>query len=226
MLAWAGDPSEHVRRLASEGCRPRLPWGMGLPQYKRDPTPILPILERLRADPSDYVRRSVANNLNDISKDHPDQVLAIAGRWLGEHAATEPLVKHACRSLLKRGDQRALALFGQHDVVPVRASLRLTSARVVIGDRLGFVTELRCDASTAVRIEYRIDYVNRSGGVSQRTFKIGERQLQAGRPLRIERTQRFTDFSTRKHYPGAHRIAIVVNGVERARRRFMVAVSE
>ncbi|HZG55623.1 DNA alkylation repair protein, partial [Paenibacillus sp.] len=83
MLAWAEDESEHVRRLASEGSRPRLPWAMALPAFKRDPTPTLPILERLKADPSEYVRRSVANHLNDISKDHPRLALDVARRWKG-----------------------------------------------------------------------------------------------------------------------------------------------
>ena len=225
MLAWAHDSSEHVRRLASEGCRPRLPWAMALPRFKADPAPILPILERLQADPSEYVRRSVANNLNDISKDHPDLVLDIARRWLGTRAETDQLVKHACRTLLKRGDQRALALFGHHDAQPVSATLRLASSTVAIGGTLDFDIVVRADAATPVRLEYRIDYVTGSGKVSSKTFKIGERELQANTPMQIARHQRFTDFTTRKHHPGSHRIAIVINGVERAARRFRVAAA-
>ena len=225
MRAWADDDNEHVRRLASEGCRPRLPWGIALQRFKVDPTPILPILERLRADPSDYVRRSVANNLNDICKDHPDLIIELATRWLGVSDATDQLVKHACRTLLKRGDQRVLRLFGQHDDVPVTVKLTLPAKTVVIGQRLAFVCVVRADADTSARIEYVIDFVTKTGGVSRKVFKIGDRQLSAGVPLRLERKHRFTDFTTRKHYAGTHRIGIVVNGVQRARRQFAVAPS-
>jgi 3-methyladenine DNA glycosylase AlkC len=226
LRAWANLGNEHVRRLASEGCRPRLPWGIALKRFIEDPTPILPILERLRADPSEYVRRSVANNLNDIVKDHPDLVLDTARRWLGESPLTDQLVKHACRTLLKRGDQHALKLFGQHDVVPVKAQLTLAANTVSIGKNLGFFIVLRSAAATGARVEYAVDFVNKNGGTSRKVFKIGDRQLLPNTPLRIERQQRFTDFTTRKHYPGNHRIAILVNGVERAQKKFVVAASK
>jgi 3-methyladenine DNA glycosylase AlkC len=226
MRAWASLGNEHVRRLASEGCRPRLPWGRALERFIEDPTPILPILERLRADPSEYVRRSVANNLNDIGKDHPDLVLDTARRWLGESEATDQLVKHGCRTLLKRGDQRALKLFGQHDAVPVKAQLTLAAKTVSIGKSLGFAVVLRSAAATHARIEYAIDFVKKSGATSRKVFKIGDRKLVPKAPLRIERRHRFTDFTTRKHYPGAHRIAVLVNGVERARKKVAVTASE
>ena len=226
MEAWAEDRNEHVRRLASEGCRPRLPWGIALPRFKVDPTPILPILERLRADPSDYVRRSVANNLNDISKDHPGLIRELATRWIGESATTDALVKHACRTLLKRGDQRALRLFGQHDAVPVTVKLTLASRTVAIGQRLAFDCVVRADADASVRIEYTIDFVTKTGGVSRKVFKIGDRQLSAGAPLRLVRRHRFTDFTTRKHYCGTHRIGLVVNGVQRAQVTFRVVAPE
>jgi 3-methyladenine DNA glycosylase AlkC len=226
MLAWANLGNEHVRRLASEGCRPRLPWGIALKRFIEDPTPILPILERLRADPSEYVRRSVANNLNDIVKDHPDLVLETAQRWLGQSPLTDQLVKHACRTLLKRGDQRALKLFGQHDAVPVKAQVTLAAKSVAIGKTLGFAVVLRSAEPTGARIEYVVDFVKKSGGTSRKVFKIGDRQLAPKTPLRIERQHRFTDFTTRKHYPGAHRIAILVNGVERAHKKFVVAPSK
>lgn len=223
MRSWADDENEHVRRLASEGCRPRLPWGIGLAQFKRDPSPILPILEHLRADPSDYVRRSVANNLNDIVKDHPDLVLDIAQRWLGTSPETDRLVKHACRTLLKRGDQRALKLFGHHDCVDVKVtSFSVSPKSVAIGTSLSFGFVLRAQSRTPARIEYAIDFVNSKGGTSRKVFKVGEKSLVANEPLRIDRTHRFADFTTRTHYPGRHRIAVRVNGVERAAKTFAV----
>ena len=109
---WAEDKNEKVRRFASEGCRSRLPWAMALPKFKKDPSLIIPILEKLKNDDSEFVRRSVANNLNDISKDHPDLVLDISEKWYGKSEKTDRLIKHACRSMLKAGNKRALLLFG------------------------------------------------------------------------------------------------------------------
>ncbi|MDQ6983540.1 MAG: DNA alkylation repair protein, partial [Ghiorsea sp.] len=112
MKHWASHENEHVRRLATEGCRPRLPWAMQLPIFIKDPTPVLDVLDTLQHDSSLYVRRSVANNLNDIAKDHPQIVLNIAKAWLGKNKDTDWLIKHACRTLLKQGNTEALALFG------------------------------------------------------------------------------------------------------------------
>ncbi len=218
---WAAHPNEHVRRLASEGSRPRLPWAMALPQYKRDPRPLLPILETLRDDPSEYVRRSVANHLNDIAKDNPDLVLDIATRWLGASPATDRLVRHACRTLLKRGDQRALKLFGHHDAVEVKVTgLKLDASSVPIGADLGFSFRVSAAEPTSARIEYAVDFVKSDGRTRRKVFQIGTRALAPGKPLTIERAHRVRDFSTRKHYPGKHRIAVLVNGVERAVKPF------
>jgi 3-methyladenine DNA glycosylase AlkC len=217
MSRWAAHPNEHVRRLASEGSRPRLPWAMALPPFKRDPRPLLPILEALRADPSEYVRRSVANNLNDIAKDHPDVVLAIAQRWQGTSAETDRLVRHACRTLLKRGDQRALRLFGHHDVVAVTVTaLKLGAREIPIGSDLTFSFLVGAASDTSARIEYAIDFVKKDARASRKVFQIGVKSLAAASPLSIARKHRFRDFTTRKHYPGVHRIAVLVNGVERA----------
>jgi 3-methyladenine DNA glycosylase AlkC len=221
MLDWAGHRNEHVRRLASEGSRPRLPWGMRLPALIADPAPLVPILQRLRADPSEMVRRSVANNLNDIAKDHPAFVLALARRWHGESVATDALLKHACRTLLKRGDAGVLRLFGHHDDAQVRVSgFRFDAARLPIGGTLAFSfnVALRQAQTAKLRLEYAVDFVKARGGISRKVFKIGERTFEPGQRLCIERRHRFTDFTTRRHTPGPHRIAIIVNGVERAAR--------
>jgi 3-methyladenine DNA glycosylase AlkC len=223
MRDWAFDENEHVRRLASEGCRPRLPWGIGLARLKADPTPILPILDALRTDPSEYVRRSVANNLNDIAKDHPDVVLDIAGQWLGGSAETDKLVKHACRTLLKRGDQRALRLFGQQHTGAVRASsLKLENASVPIGGTLAFSFDLGAQEDAHVRIEYGIEFLTKTGGRSKKVFKVADKQMKARERLHFARRHRFTDFTTRTHYPGQHALTVFVNGVALAQRRFVV----
>ena len=223
MRAWARHPDEHVRRLASEGSRPRLPWAMALTAFQRDPAPTLPILEALRDDPSAYVRRSVANHLNDISKDHPEQVLAIAKRWLGTSARTDALVRHGLRTLLRRGEPRALALLGHHEAAGVRVSgLRLAGARLRIGEdqSFRFVVRLSGDEPAALRLEYAVDFVKAAGHTTRKVFWIGRRTVAPGTSIEIERRHRFRDFSTRRHHAGRHRIAILVNGVERAARTF------
>lgn len=215
MLEWSRHPSALVRRLSSEGIRPRLPWGMGVPALKKDPSPILPILENLKNDPAETVRRSVANNLNDISKDHPDLVLGIAAEWLGQSPETDWIVRHACRGLLKKGNAKALAHFGfQNDVEGIEIRDFQHDAIVRIGERLDFSFEVVNTTSDKVplRLEYGIDYQTVSGKTSVKVFKIKEKSLDAGQSDRISKYQRFQDFTTRKHFSGAHILRIIVNG--------------
>lgn len=215
MLAWSKHPSPAVRRLSSEGFRPRLPWGMGVPALKRDPSPILPVLENLRADPAETVRRSVANNLNDISKDHPELVLDIAGRWLGQHPDTDWIVRHACRGLLKKGNAAALAHFGFEQTTEGIALENFAfDPDVRIGGVLHFSFALQNNApvAQAIRLEYGIDYLTGTGKTSSKVFKIKEINLAPAQREDIGRHQRFQDFTTRKHYPGRHRLCIRVNG--------------
>jgi 3-methyladenine DNA glycosylase AlkC len=215
MRRWTSHDSEHVRRLASEGCRPRLPWAMALPEFKRDPSPVLPILEALKADPSDYVRRSVANNLNDIAKDHPESVLDVARRWLGKNKSTDSLVKHACRTLLKRGDMRALELFGYRRTAGLKVTgLRLSAANLRIGEdlRFRFVVVHRERGPVALRLEYAVEFVKASGRTTRKVFKIGEGLFTPNEPRQFERKHRFRDFTTRKHHPGKHHLTILING--------------
>ncbi|HZG78063.1 MAG TPA: DNA alkylation repair protein [Paenibacillus sp.] len=218
MLEWTESEDEHVRRLASEGCRPRLPWGMALAAFKRDPTPILPILERLKRDPSEYVRRSVANNLNDISKDHPGLALELASRWLGEHPHTDWIAKHACRSLLKKCVPEALALFGVGDSGGVSVE-RFAAERGVVEEggalEASFVLRVASEEPRKLRVEYAIDYVKANGSTSRKLFKLSEREFAPGATA-FRFRQSFRDMTTRKHYPGTHGAAIVVNGSELA----------
>lgn len=215
MIAWSGHESAMVRRLASEGFRPRLPWGMGVPALKRDPSPVLPVLENLKADPSETVRRSVANNLNDISKDHPELALSIARRWYGERPETDRLVRHALRGLLKKGHAAALAHFG-FEQEPEGISVERLSApdAVLLGGSMTFSFTVKNTAPEPrqIRLEYGIDFLTGTGKTSVKVFKIKELTLAPGQSEALERRQRFTDFTTRKHYAGRHRLRILVNG--------------
>jgi len=213
-----------VRRLSSEGCRPRLPWAMGLPDFKKDPSPILPILENLKADPSEYVRRSVANNLNDIGKDHPEIALQIARAWKGKSPETDWIIKHGCRTLLKRGHETALNLNGFDPKAKASVKEVTHSAKVAIGDRLdfGFTFLSQEKKSTRFRLEYAVDYQTRSGKVSRKIFKLTENTFEPFEPIQILRKQSFKDLTTRKHFKGRHYLRIFANGRELAGSEFFV----
>jgi hypothetical protein len=225
MLEWSKHASPFVRRLASEGFRPRLPWGMGVPALKRDPSPILPVLEQLKQDPAETVRRSVANNLNDIAKDHPALVLDILKRWQGLGPETDWILRHASRGLLKKGHSEVLAHFGfEQGVAHVEIKdLNFTPA-VTIGETFAFDFKVHnaSAASVNIRLEYAIDYLTTSGKTSHKVFKIKEMRLVGRQTEDVSRKQRFTDFTTRKHFPGTHKLEILVNGKVLAAGNFQV----
>ena len=225
MLTWSKHPNANVRRLSSEGCRPRLPWAMGLPDFKKDPSLILPILENLKADPSEYVRRSVANNLNDIAKDHPELVLSIAKKWLGKNEMTDAIIRHACRTLLKKGHEHALNLHGfDPKSKSTIKTLSLAGKKVKIGDYLNFgfdfVNKEKKPAN--FRLEYAIDYLTSTGKKSRKIFRIAENKFHPGKTITIQRKQSFKNFTTRKHYKGKHLLTILANGKKLAATEFTV----
>lgn len=215
MARWTADGDEHVRRLASEGCRPRLPWSFRLDALVADPTPAAEILRALRADDALYVRRSVANHLNDITKDHADWVFAHVADWDLDDARSAWIVKHALRSRIKQGDARALKLIGASDGARAAVEqLAIAPARLAIGGAIEIALELRSSADVAQRlvVDYAVHYVKKNGRASPKVFKLKTVELAAGAstPIRIQRALR--DFTTRTHYPGTHRVEILVNG--------------
>ncbi len=215
MTQWAQSPDEHVRRLASEGSRPRLPWSFKLADIIADPGRIAPILGTLKTDPSLYVRRSVANSLNDITKDSPEHALALAESWPQDHAHTRWIVRHALRSLIKKGDPRALKLIGIADRADVVVEdLRVTPDKVRIGGRvsIGFVLRSTVPDDQTLVVDYVVHYVKKSGAASGKVFKLKTVSLPGGARVAVAKTQALTDFTTRTHYAGVHRIEIQVNG--------------
>ena len=223
MLIWSKHKDAAVRRLSSEGCRPRLPWSIGLPDFKADPSPILPILENLKSDPSEYVRRSVANNLNDIAKDHPEIVVDIAQKWRGISPETDWIVRHGCRTLLKRGHTRVLDIHGFNSNAQAQIKSFKASQNVPVGQSLSFSFTFfnKEKKSTSFRLEYAIDYLTRSGKTSRKIFKLTE-SLVAAEGIYIQRTKSFKDCTTRKHFQGRHCLRIFANGKELARKEFFV----
>ncbi|MBH5318687.1 DNA alkylation repair protein [Paenibacillus sp. GSMTC-2017] len=231
LLKWADDPNEHVRRLSSEGSRPRLPWGQSLPMFKIDPSPMLPLLTKLKQDPSLYVRKSVANHLNDIVKDHPDLVIELAEQWKGSHPLTDWIVRHACRTLIKRADRRVMSLFGytsqggdeEANQLVTEASLSLSQDRVEIGGEIQLRYRIKLAGKPIsndrmkLRIEYGIDFMKSGGKTSLKRFLLSDREYSFGEIAEGLRTHRFANLTTRKHYAGLHVFTLWVNGVEVAK---------
>lgn len=217
LARWTSDPREHVRRLVSESTRTRLPWAPRLREFQRNPAPVLALLERLRDDPALYVRRSVANNLNDIGKDHPRLLVETARDWLvGATADRRWIISHALRSSVKRGDPDALALLGygakgRFEVV----SASISPSRPVMGTRVTITCTIRNPSrrSSQVMVDMRVHFVKANGGTSAKVFKISAVDLAAGASVAMRKTVSLADLTTRKHYPGVHRVELQLNGV-------------
>ncbi|HVF03220.1 MAG TPA: DNA alkylation repair protein [Frankiaceae bacterium] len=211
---WTRSDDEHVRRLVSEGTRPRLPWASRLRGLVEDPAPAVALLDVLYDDPSLYVRRSVANHLNDIAKDHPALALEIARRWQasgGDGAAW--VVRHGLRTLVKRGDPEALGLLGFDHAAAVRlASLTVSPARLPIGGEATIELTLTADRATRVVVDYVVHHAGARGTRAPKVFKLTSRTIDPAAPERIVRRHRFREVSVRRLYPGPHRVEIQVNG--------------
>lgn len=216
MLMWCLDSDEDVRRLASEGIRPRLPWGKQLPRYIKDPAPVISLLENLKDDPSDYVRRSVANNLNDISKDHPELVIETCKAWQSEKVvAREWIIRHATRTLVKQGHPRVFPLLGftARPKIEVQTPT-LSTGHLLLGQSLGFETHI-CSTSPEnqyVVIDYAVHYVKANGQTTAKVFKWKNLRIKAGQTVTLEKSHRFKKITTRRHYQGTHQIELLVNG--------------
>jgi 3-methyladenine DNA glycosylase AlkC len=229
MEKWSRADNEHVRRLASEGCRPRLPWSFKLRELIADPSPVAPILENLRADPSLYVRKSVANHLNDITKDHPAWVLERLAGWDLENKSTAWIARHALRTMIKKGDRRALTVIGAGARAQVRIdAFAVAPSRIVLGDELTLSGQLASTARQPQKlvIDYTIHYVKQSGASSAKVFKWKEVMLGAGEMLALSRRQRIRDFTTRKHHAGEHVVELMVNGERLAAATFALKLAK
>ena len=190
---------------------------------KKDPLPVLGILEELKADPSLYVRKSVANNLNDISKTHPDLVIQTVRSWYGKNPHTDWIVKHACRTLLKKGNKDALGLFGFADDDCAHVDgFALGVASVAIGEDMIFSFTVETKKAAKLRLEYGIDYVKANGKRNRKIFQISELSLLKNGKKSYTKSHSFAEVSTRKHYPGTHSVTLLVNGEERGTLNFEV----
>ncbi|WP_327379783.1 DNA alkylation repair protein [Streptomyces sp. NBC_01212] len=220
---WTGSPDADVRRLASEGTRPYLPWSVRVPHILARPGATVPVLDALYRDESEYVRRSVANHLNDLSRDHPEVVVDTARRWLNHPAATtERLVRHGLRTLVKRGHPGALELLGfapaalevdgphlDRETVPFGGTVRFTAAIRNIGD-----------AAARLTIDYVVHHRKANGQQTGKTFKLTTRTLAPDERIQVEREHSFRPITTRRYYPGRQSVSLQINGVESPRADF------
>jgi 3-methyladenine DNA glycosylase AlkC len=227
---WARHPDWRVRRLASEGTRPRLPWGVRLTNFVADPRPVLEILELLKDDPDENVRRSVANNLNDISKDHPEAALEAARRWLdGAPDERRGLVRHALRTLTRQGNAAAIGLLGFDHHAEVRLSgLRVAPSRVPIGGEIRFSFTLTAPdkAPAAVAVDYAVHYLRSRGERYRKVFRLAKRKLAPGERAQFEKRHALRPLSVRRLYPGKHALEVLVNGKSLGRRAFTLEEAE
>lgn len=212
---WASDENEHVRRLVSEGSRPRLPWGARLKPFMQDPSPTLALLEKLKDDPSEYVRRSVANHLNDVGKDNPAILLQTAERWLQDATPERKwIVGHALRSLIKAGHPVALRLLGYGETAVRLHNLTVTPNPLPFGQKLqiAFTLENESDAEQPVIVDYVVHFVKMRGGRAAKVFKLRTFVLNGREQRSLQKQHAFVEITTRRYYPGWHRVDIQVNG--------------
>jgi 3-methyladenine DNA glycosylase AlkC len=213
---WTDSPDEHVRRLASEGTRAYLPWAVRVPALLARPGVTVGIVDALYRDDSEYVRRSVANHLNDLSRDSPALVVETARRWLASPAPTTPaLVRHALRTLVKRGDPGALALLGFAPASVEIEGPHLADTRVAWGDEVRFTAAIRNTGAESARlsIDYVVHHRRANGTLSTKVFKLATADLAPGEELTVDRTHSFRAITTRRYYPGEHAVALQVNGI-------------
>ncbi|KMK68046.1 hypothetical protein [Puniceibacterium sp. IMCC21224] len=221
---WVSDDNYHVRRLVSEGTRPRLPWARNI---TLDPLVPLRYLDALHGDPTRYVTRSVANHMNDISKIAPDSVVGRLHAWRsgGRQQARELdwMTRHALRTAVKRGEAPALALLGYAADAPVEVALKLGTERVAVGELLRFAVAVTGDADCAVIVDYRIVFARPDGRSGEKVFKLKTGKVKPGIPLMLEKAHRLKgDATTFRWHPGTHALVVQVNGVDRARTMFEV----
>ncbi len=219
LTQWTRDPNPHVRRLCSEGTRPRLPWGQQLRDFVQDPTPALSILEALKDDPELFVRRSVANHLNDIAKDHPEVVIKVCKSWkVGATEERRWVIKHALRTLIKNGNRSALTLVGVGKPELTVGAFAVDRKQVPIGENVGLRATL---ASTARKpqslvVDYVVHLQRVGGKTNAKVFKWKTFTLGAGETIELTKKHSFKPITTRKYYPGVHRMELQINGTRLA----------
>ncbi len=216
-ILWTDHHDFRVRRLASEGCRTLLPWGKRVKELQENPQFIIGVLNKLKNDPHEWVRKSVANNMNDLSKHYPDLVINLMKEWYGQGKELDVLVKHGCRTLLKKGVPEVMRLFGYGtDGQIIVDEFSVISKDVEFGGGLEFEFKLRNKTSqkVLVRIEYTVYFKKANGSLTPKIFKISEIVMGPNEEVYRLKSHIIKKITTRKYYSGEHQIALVINGFE------------
>jgi 3-methyladenine DNA glycosylase AlkC len=223
MKLWAKSENEHLRRLSCEGCRPRLPWAVALPRFKQNPIKILEIIEVLKNDSSKYVQKSVANNLNDISKDNPHFVIEFVKNNLGKTKSLDWICRHASRTLLKKADKEILGLFGYFDSSFINIINFKCDKEVKMQEDLNFSFDIISSKNIGnIRVEYAIYYKKANNKHNKKLFMIMQNEIKTQQKTFLKK-QSFKDMTTRKHYKGEHFISIIINGEEKIKKEFTLS---
>ncbi|MUK00631.1 hypothetical protein GM708_01010 [Vibrio cholerae] len=215
MRTWTGHENEHVRRLATEGSRAFLPWAKRVPWLITHPAGTRTIIDSTYRDPAEYVRRSVANHLNDLSRVDPALVTEIGRGWEAEPDANTPWVlRHGLRTLIKKADTEALRLLGYTGSGLRVDRPHLSSSTITQGGTLGFSAVVSNEGATdaAVAIDYSIGFVRANGAVDPKTFKLASQRLAPGESVVVTKTHSFRPITTRTYYPGRHFVTVQANG--------------
>ena len=210
---WCKHDNEHVRRLVSEGSRPRLPWGFQLEAFKQDPTLTFPLLEKLKDDPSDYVRLSVSNHLNDISKDHPEWLIEKLKPWVDERDDKRmKLIRHACRSLIKMAHQPTLDMLGYTPFEVSEVELDLKDTKIEYGDKLNFDLSFKGPKNKSIIVDFIIHFQKSNGQLAPKVFKWKTTALNSKGIFRAKKSHGIKPITTRRYYNGQHKLELMVNG--------------
>lgn len=215
LQTWLEDKNPHVRRLISEGSRPRLPWGIRLGCFIEKPQMTIQLLEQLKDDDSEYVRRSVANHLNDISKDHADLIVSLTENWLADADKNrQKLLKHACRGLVRQGHQAVLAAFGFGEPKVKVIAGQVSPKQIELGGQVEVTIELISTANKPqdLILDYAVHHQKAGGKTSAKVFKWKQLRLQPNQTQQLKKIHKVTAVTTRKYYSGEHKIDILVNG--------------
>lgn len=216
LAIWASDSNLHVRRLVSEGTRPRLPWASRLPEFIQDPSPVIELLEQLKDDTELYVRRSVANNLNDIGKDHPERLANIATKWVKDAPKDRVwLVKHALRSAVKRGEKGALRALGYGSIADVKIeNVCITPEKSKMGEHVQVSFELvnQTNSTTALMVDFSIHFIKANGKANPKVFKLKAVNMGPNQSLKFSKKVSLKPMTTRTLYPGLHKVEVIING--------------
>ncbi|MFT5661052.1 MAG: 3-methyladenine DNA glycosylase AlkC [Sulfurimonas sp.] len=212
MRIWAESNNFHIRRLASEGCRPRLPWAIALKEFKLDPTEVLKIIKVLKDDKHKYVQKSIANNLNDISKDHPDIIKDLASQWIGNTKALDAIVKHGCRTLLKQSDRKTLNIFGFKKTTNLILENFIQDDNVAMGEEFNFSFLIKSLNNLGkLRLEFALFFLRKNKTHSKKVFKISEGTYKENSKI-FQKKYSFKNITTRSYYKGLHKLEIIING--------------